>query len=76
MRAQWRGKPFSSPVCLDIALRWPNSRQHDLDNIKALCDAGTGILYEDDSQICELRIGKGVDRWETRAELAVTPCGT
>lgn len=71
MRAEWRGVPLRGPVALDITLYWPDARRHDLDNIKGLLDAFTGILYEDDSQIVELRIRKGVDRANPRIELQV-----
>jgi crossover junction endodeoxyribonuclease RusA len=69
MRAQWRGKPLTGPIALDIALWWPDGRRHDLDNIKGLLDAFTGILYEDDSQIAELRIRKGIDGANPRVEI-------
>lgn len=72
MRAAWRGKPLTGPVALDIALYWPDGRRHDLDNIKGLLDAFTGILYGDDSQIEELRIRKAVDRINPRVEIEIT----
>ncbi len=57
-RAQYRGKPLSGPLVVEIALYWPDKRRHDVDNIKALLDALTGILWEDDSQISTLNLSK------------------
>lgn len=71
VRTQYRGKPIDTPVRLKIALWWPDKRRHDLDNIKGFLDAMTGILYEDDSQIVELNITKGIDRENPRVEITV-----
>lgn len=71
-RVNWRGNPLSGPVALDIALYWPDGRRHDVDNIKGLLDAFTGILYEDDSQIEELRVRKAIDRANPRVEIEVS----
>lgn len=68
-RVEWRGKPLTGPVALDIALWWPDSRNRDIDGVKGLLDAMTGILYEDDAQIVELRIRKGIDRTMPRIEI-------
>ena len=68
-KAAWRKPPLQGPVAVSVALYWPNARNHDLDNIKGLLDAFTGVLYEDDSQIVELHISKHIDRENPRVEL-------
>lgn len=70
-RAQWRGKPLACPVAVQIALYWPDARRHDVDNIKGLLDSFTGILYEDDSQIADLHITRGIDRSDPRVEVSI-----
>jgi crossover junction endodeoxyribonuclease RusA len=70
-RAQYRGKPLAGPVAAEITLFWQNGRNHDIDNIKALLDALTGIVWEDDGQIVDLHTMKEVDRANPRVELRV-----
>jgi|SRR5581483_2717080 len=68
----WRQKPIFGPVAVDIIVYWPDARRRDLDNaLKNLLDAGTHLLWTDDSQIEELRIRKGVDRSNPRIEIEV-----
>lgn len=39
--------------------RWHTKRGGDVDNIaKAVLDAGTGVLWNDDAQVVDLRVGK------------------
>jgi crossover junction endodeoxyribonuclease RusA len=61
-RQQYRGQPISAPISVTVELRWPTRRNHDLDNIKSLLDAMTGILWDDDGQIEELHITKCYDK--------------
>ena len=52
LRQQYRGTPTSVPIMLQIALRQPDKRRRDLDNLaKALQDLLTGTVIADDSQI-------------------------
>lgn len=45
---------------IDIVANVPDRRRRDLDNIlKALLDSLAGHVYEDDSQIVDLRIARG-----------------
>lgn len=53
-RKQFRGKPLTGPLAVEIRLEWPDRRKHDVDNIKALLDSLNGIVYEDDGQIEDL----------------------
>lgn len=67
--------PFTGPLILDVTINlnrptsWPKKRKAaefhatgkpDLDNIaKMLGDACNGIVWGDDSQLCEIRIRRG-----------------
>lgn len=65
-RSQYRGKPMTSMLAVSVALYWGDRRKHDVDNIKALLDALTGILWEDDGQIVDLHILKDYDEAQPR----------
>jgi len=56
--SQYRGKPLEGDLRVEVHLRWGTRRNHDVDNIKSLLDAMTGILWEDDGQITDLRVTK------------------
>lgn len=58
--AQFRRPLYTVPLRVEIDLFWPDARRRDLDNIKGLLDALTGVVWEDDSQIVELHIRKSV----------------
>lgn len=70
-RSQYRGEPMQGPVGLKIELYWGDMRKHDIDNIKVLLDACTGILWQDDSQIISLKLSKAYDKEEPRVEMEV-----
>lgn len=72
-RSQFHGEPLTGPLAVTVALYWPDRRTHDIDNIKALLDALTGIVWEDDGQIVELHTTKAVDKERPRVEMTVTP---
>jgi len=57
---------FAGPVCVDILAVRPDKRRRDLDNLlKAALDGLTPWVWEDDSQVVDLRI-----RWAPEVELA------
>lgn len=70
-RSQYHGEPLTSPLAVSVALYWGDRRKHDIDNIKALLDACTGILWEDDGQIIDLHITKGLDKLRPRVDMTV-----
>jgi crossover junction endodeoxyribonuclease RusA len=70
-RTQYRGKPLEGPLFVLLALYWPDRRKHDIDNIKVLLDALTGIVWDDDGQIADLHITKAYDKAKPRVEMAV-----
>lgn len=73
VKGQWRGVPISGAVYVEVSLFWPDKRRHDVDNIKALLDSLSGILYEDDSQIEHLVVKKAVDKGRPRVEIIIAP---
>lgn len=68
-RSQYRGVPMDGSISLKIDLCWADRRRHDLDNIKVLLDALTGILWLDDSQITNLQITKRFERGRASVSL-------
>lgn len=65
----------SRRVALSIVAFMPDARRRDLDNLlKAACDAlGACGVYDDDSQISDLRIRNGgVDRLSPRLEVSIS----
>jgi Holliday junction resolvase RusA-like endonuclease len=55
LRAAYRGDPEAGPVRLVLGFYRSTSRKADVDNLaKTIMDAGTGIVWDDDSQILEL----------------------
>lgn len=49
--AQYRDFPVNHEIEVRIDLYFPDRRRRDTDNIKALLDSMTGILWKDDSLI-------------------------
>ena len=75
-RSQYRGKPIEGKVAVEISLFWKDNRNHDIENLKATFDALNGILWNDDGQIHDLHIMKGVDRKNPRVEMTIQPITT
>ncbi len=71
-RNQYRGMPLEGDIRLSVRLFWGTRRNHDIDNIKGLLDALTGIIWKDDGQITELCISKGYDKEHPRVELLIS----
>lgn len=72
-RTQYRGKPLQGPLKAEIALFWGDRRKHDVDNIKGLLDALTGIVWEDDGHIEDLHTRKFYDKAAPRVEMQIVP---
>lgn len=71
-KSQWKGKPLTGDICLDIRLYFDNHRKRDWDNFHKLSmDALTGIAWEDDSQIKEATVKMGYDKADPRIELFI-----
>lgn len=72
---QWKQKPIEGPVEIIIRLFFKNKKRRDIDGpLKALLDAMTGIVYEDDSQIMDLHVHRSIG--EPRVEISVIPLST
>lgn len=72
-RSQYHGEPLTGPLQVSIELYWPDRRKHDIDNIKVLLDALSGIVWEDDGLIVDLRIRKFYDKGNPHVDLEVLP---
>jgi Holliday junction resolvase RusA-like endonuclease len=67
-----RAKLLEKPLKVEVDLYWPDWRKHDVDNIKVLLDALTGIVWKDDGQIVDLHTRKHFDRERPRVEMEVS----
>lgn len=67
----WGRKSLSGPVRMDIQLHYKDARRHDIDNIKLLLDALTGVVYDDDSQIVELNLKKYHKAKEAKIDIQI-----
>ena len=67
---QWKKKPLTGKVTVNIILYFGDKRKHDIDNYnKILLDSLSGIVWEDDEQIQELNILKRHDKQNPRIEI-------
>jgi crossover junction endodeoxyribonuclease RusA len=73
MKFQHAGTPRKGDLNLIVIYYFPDKRKRDIDNFSKLwMDAGTGILWEDDSQINELHLYKFIDKEKSRIEIEIT----
>lgn len=72
-KRQWGQPLLTGLLTVEVSLFWPDKRRHDVDNIKALLDSLSGIIYKDDSQIQHLVVKKAVDKERPRVEIIVAP---
>ena len=70
-KAQYMSEPKTGALKVRIDLFHDDKRRRDLDNIKGLIDALTGVLWEDDSQIVELTIKKHTVVEYPRVEITI-----
>lgn len=69
----WRpNKPLEGKICATARLFFKDGRMLDIENLKALWDSLSGIVYLDDKQIFELHLYKAIDRENPRVEISVT----
>lgn len=72
IKSQYKGKPLLQPISVVLELYFKDKARRDVDNFnKLVLDAGSGILWQDDSQIQELIIRKYLDKLKPRVELMV-----
>ena len=73
-KTQWQYEVQDRPFALRIDFFFKDRKRRDLENhLKLVCDALTGIVYEDDSQIDDLHILRHHDPDRPRTELTVVP---
>lgn len=72
MMSQKKGLYMTEPFRLDVRFFFKDKRIRDLDNhMKLVCDAGTKVLWEDDSLIHILHLEKFIDKNNSRVELEI-----
>ena len=64
-------QPFTGTIRVEIYLYFVDKRKRDIDNIKSLIDALTGVCWKDDSQIYELVVRKYHDKENPRAKIII-----
>jgi len=69
-RAQFRGEPLVGLLAVRVDVFLPTKRRFDVDNIKGLLDALTGIVWLDDGLITDLRVTKALDVAHPRVEVS------
>jgi Holliday junction resolvase RusA-like endonuclease len=75
-KSQWRGKPLEGDIAVDITLYFGTKRKADLDNFNKLSlDALTGIVWQDDNQISDLRLRRSYDKQRPRIEVTASTTG-
>lgn len=70
-KSQFPREPLTNPINVKVYLFFANNRRRDLDNIKGLLDALTGVVWKDDSQIMDLHIMKYIDEKNPRVEIHI-----
>ncbi len=71
-KKQWKKPMLTIPLEIDITLYFGNKRRRDWDNWhKLTCDALSGIVYEDDSQILDAHVHKRYDATNPRIEIEI-----
>ena len=70
-RDQFHGEPLKGDLRIRVEMYFGDKRKRDIDNIKALLDALSGIVWEDDSQIVELHLFKHVGAKKPRIEISL-----
>lgn len=69
---QWANKPLTGDVSVTIVLYFGTKRKADIDNFnKLLLDSLTGICWEDDSQITDMKVCKRYDKLNPRIEIDI-----
>lgn len=72
VKKQWKRKPLTGDVEIQVHLFFKDKRRRDWDNWHKLSqDALEGIVYEDDCQIQEATVRKFIDRENPRIEIEI-----
>ena len=72
-KSQWKKLPLTeNDLCINIILYFKDNRRRDWDNWhKISCDALSGIVWEDDSQIKEAHVFMEHDKKNPRIEITI-----
>ena len=74
IKSQHHGAPLTGALRVSATFYFGTKRKQDIDNFNKLwMDACTGLVWEDDSQVKELRLRKAYDKEHPRIELSVIP---
>jgi len=73
-KSQFMREPFAEELEIRIDLFFPDKRRRDADNTKALFDAMTGVLWEDDSLIAAYMTRKHIMPGEDPKIIITLPC--
>ncbi len=69
---QYTAKTLTNPLKMTLVIFFGTKRKSDWDNFnKLVCDALTGLVYEDDSQIMDGRVIKNYDKVNPRIEVEI-----
>lgn len=72
-KQQWRWKPLTGSIRIEIELYFGDRRKRDWDNFhKLTVDSLTGIVWEDDCQIREATVRLYYDKTSPRAVVYLT----
>lgn len=72
IKSQYKEKIRTDDIKLIVCYYFKGKRKRDIDNFSKLwMDAGTGIIWEDDSQISELHLYKRRDDVNPRIEIKI-----
>lgn len=72
IKNQYKGKPLSGSLKIDVKLFFGTKRKNDIDNFsKILLDSFTGFIWIDDSQIMEAHYEKNYDKNHGRIEVII-----
>ena len=65
-------KLLINPLKIDISVYFGDKRKRDIQgHLKAICDGFNKVLYDDDSQIIEMRARKFYDKANPRSEIII-----
>lgn len=70
-RAAYDGRPLDQSLSVTVHFYYPNRRCNDIDNLKILFDALTGVVWEDDRLIDEQHVYRHFGEKNPRVEIDI-----
>lgn len=72
IKRQYKDKPTTKDIAIIIEFYFKDKKRRDIDNFnKLILDAGTGMIWKDDSQIMEMTLRKFIDKKHPRVEIFI-----